>query len=78
MTPLHHFGELLRNSLLAVPLPLVRAAFLALPVGLCLWVLSLPRSAVTAPDAADGRGGANLRPWALLALVIQIVVYSLL
>jgi len=74
---LHHFGELLRNGLLAIPLPVVRAVFLTLLVGLFLWVLFLPKSAVVAPGPS-ARRGANLRPWALLALVIQIAIYSFL
>jgi len=77
MTPLHHFGDLLRNVLLAVPLPVVRAVFLMLLVSLCIWVLYLPASAVTAPATPRGRG-ANLRVWALIALAIQIAIYSLL
>lgn len=77
MTHLHHFGDLVRNVLLAVPLPVVRAIFLLLLVGLSIWVLCLPRSAVTAPETTRGRG-ANLRVWALLALAIQIAIYSFL
>ncbi len=76
MTPLHRFGDLLRNSLLAVPLPLVRTVILTLLAGLCLWVLLLPQEAVARRDAS-GQRTANLRPWALLALAIQVVIYAL-
>ena len=77
MTPLHHFGEAIRSLLIAVPLPLVRVAFLAILIGLFVWVLRLPTSAVTNPDAPPG-SRVNLRPWALLSLAIQIAIYSLL
>jgi hypothetical protein len=77
MTPLHHFGEALRSLLIAVPLPLVRAAFLAILIGLFVWVGCLPASAVTNTDDTSARR-VNLRPWALLSLAIQIAIYSFL
>ena len=77
MTPLHHFGEAIRSLLIAVPLPLARAAFLAILIGLFLWVWRLPASAVTNTDDTSARR-ISLRPWALLSLAIQIAIYSLL
>ena len=77
MSPLHHVGEFLRELLLAIPMPVVRALFLAVPLILLAWVLLLPRKQVTAPDGEAGRGG-NLRIWAVLALALQVLVYSIL
>lgn len=77
MTWLHEFGELLRSGLLAVPLPVVRALFVSVPLGVLLWVLRLPNSATTPPGGAR-RWDENLKLWASVALVIQIVIYWLL
>jgi len=76
MTPLHHIGEFVRNLMLLVPLPAVRILFIAVYVLLLLWVLSLPREAVTPPD---GKGGwdSNLKVGAGIAIGIQLIVYSL-
>ena len=76
MTPLHHVGEFLRALLLEIPMPVVRGLFLAVPLALIVWVLRLPRSQVTAPAEKGGRGG-NLRTWAILALALQVLDYSI-
>ena len=77
MTPLHHIGNLLRELLLQIPLPVVRALFIALPAAVLIWVLTLPKEATTSPEGT-GRWDANLKTGAAIALVIQIVIYSLL
>ena len=77
MSPLHHVGNFLRELMLEVPLPVVRGLFLALPVVLLVWVLTLPRRTTT-PPKATGSAAENLKVWAVLALLIQIVIYSLL
>ena len=59
-----------------VPLPLVRAAFVAVPVAVLIWVLTLPKEETTAPDSA-GRWGGNLKIGAAAALIVQIVIYCL-
>jgi hypothetical protein len=74
---LHTFGEALRDLLLQVPLWAVRALFLAVPVLLLIWVLRLPRETTTSPEGR-GRWDANLKLWAAVALLIQMVIYSLL
>jgi hypothetical protein len=74
MTPLHGLGDFLRELLLRVPMGMVRGMFLAMFIVLLLWVLSLPREEVTNPE----RRTQNLKPWAVLALVVQILIYSLL
>ena len=77
MTPLHWIGELIRQAMLCVPLPLVRAVFIALPLLLLVWVIRLPRETTT-PPKPSGRWGENLKWGAGLALVLQILIYSLL
>lgn len=77
MTPLHHFGEFVRQSLQLIPLTLVRALFVASLMLLLIWVLRLPRFATT-PHAGAKRWDENLKTGAAIALVIQIVIYSLL
>ncbi len=77
MTPLHDFGELLRQALQTVPLLTVRILFVASLVALLVWVLSLPQSATTPPGGAK-RWDENLKLGAALALAIQILIYSLL
>lgn len=77
MTPLHYIGETVRSLLLQVPLPMVRVLFLAIPLLLLIWVLRLPRDATT-PTDGSGRWFKNLKVGASIALVLQIIIYSLL
>ena len=77
MTPLHQFGEALRSWLELVPLPLVRVLFVGVLVALVIWVIRLP-SSVTTRDVGNQRWDENLKPAAIFALTIQIVVYLLL
>lgn len=77
MTPLHQFGEFLRQTLQTVPLPAVKLLFVASLVALLVWVLRLPQSATTPPGGAK-RWDENLKTGAAVALVIQIVIYALL
>jgi len=73
---LHAIGDYVRELMLLVPLPLVRAVFLAVPVVLLIWVLRLPR-AETTPESPTGRFGENLKLGAAVALLLQVVIYSL-
>ena len=75
MTPLHQFGEFLRQSLQTVPLGGVRILFVASLVGLLVWVLRLPKIATTPPAGAK-RWDENLKTGAAIAVVIQILIYS--
>lgn len=75
MTPLHHFGEALRQLLQAVPLSLVRCLFVGTLVIVLLWVMRLPRSETTPLQGAT-RWDENLKLGAGLALVIQILIYT--
>lgn len=77
MTPLHHFGDTVRELLQSIPLPFVRALFVGSLVLVLVWILRLPRSAVT-PHEGTRRWDENLKPAAALAVLIQIVIYLLL
>lgn len=77
MTPLHHFGEFVRNLLLQVPLSAVRVLFVGTLVALLVWVLTLPASETTPPGGAT-RWDENLKYGAALALILQIVIYTCL
>ena len=73
MTPLHQIGELLRDLLLRVPLGAARGLFVATLVLLLIWVLRLAPEETT--DRAFDGTRHNLKPWATLALFVQIVIY---
>lgn len=77
MTPLHLFGEFVRQQLQSVPMPLVRLLFVASLLILLIWVLRLPKS-VTTPTGGAKRWDENLKTGAAIALVIQIALYTLL
>lgn len=75
MTPLHEIGDALREWLLAVPLPAVRALFVGSLVVLLIWVWRLPKHATT-PPGGPRRWDENLKLGATAALVVQILIYS--
>ncbi|QDV26797.1 hypothetical protein [Aureliella helgolandensis] len=77
MTPLHSFGEFLRQTLMLVPLSWVRVLFVGSLILLLIWVLCLPKSVTTPPEGTQ-RWDANLKLSAALALVIQILIYAML
>jgi hypothetical protein len=77
MTPLHVWGEFIRRLLLSVPLPVVRILFILVPLALLVWVLFLPKKEVTQREGSGSLGG-NLKLWAAIALLIQILLYALL
>lgn len=77
MTVLHQIGDALREAMLAIPLSAVRGLFLLTLLAVLIWVLRLPTSAVTPPGGAR-RWDENLKFGAVLALVLQIVIYTVL
>lgn len=74
-TPLHDFGDALRDVFTAVPVTTVRWLFIALLLGLLIWVVTLPRDRVRPPVEAGAGWSSNLKLWAAVALVIQIGIY---
>ena len=77
MTPLHWIGNFFREQLLMIPLPVVRGIFLTLLIVLLVWVLALP-PAITTPLGKPRRLATNLKTWAALSLIVQILIYSVL
>lgn len=77
MTPLHSLGQTVRQMLLTIPLPAVKLLFVGTLVALLVWVLRLP-ARQTQPEGGARRWDENLKIIAGLALLIQIVIYSLL
>ncbi|GIW81743.1 MAG: hypothetical protein KatS3mg105_3550 [Gemmatales bacterium] len=73
-TPLHVLGEWIRQLLSQIPLPVVRAVFVAVPIAVLIWVWRLPAEAALPPQPT-GRLDENLKVWASLALLIQIAIY---
>ncbi|MEX0726868.1 MAG: hypothetical protein WEB58_09690 [Planctomycetaceae bacterium] len=74
MTPLHQFGLWLRETLMQIPLPVVRGLFVAAIVAVIAWVWSLPRTQ-TEPVDHPPRWDENLKWIATAALGAQIVIY---
>jgi len=77
MTFLHRIGDAIRSVLQEVPLWGARALFVALPLALLVWVITLPRSETSPPEGARGTGG-NLKLWASIALGAQVLIYLVL
>ena len=77
MTPLHAFGNFLRELLQTVPLGWVRLLFVGSLGLVLLWVLRLPR-AETTPATSSTRWDENLKLGAAIALVIQMLIYTFL
>lgn len=75
MTILHQIGEALRTALSQIPLWMVRGLFLVTLLVLLVWVIRLPRSA--GREHAGSGWSSDLRLWAAVALLIQIVIYSI-
>ena len=77
MTPLHHIGEAVRQLFLQVPLGFARVLFILLLAGLLVWVLTLPKThTISAKD--NPRPSEDLKFWAALSLLIQILIYAVL
>jgi hypothetical protein len=76
MTPLHQIGDWLRETLQHVPLSVARVVFLLIFAGLIAWTLSLPASQTQRPQT-PARLSENLKIWAVLALLFQVMVYLL-
>jgi hypothetical protein len=74
MTPLHVIGEALRELLGSVPLGIVRVFFVAVPLAVLVWVVRLPDTE-TSDGPVTGWSG-NLKVWAAVALIIQILIYA--
>ena len=75
MTFLHWIGNTLRDQLDQVSLSAARWSFIAVFLLLMFWVVQLP-SSQTMPDHHQSKWYQDLRIWAWLALIFQVVIYS--
>lgn len=71
----HAVGDALRTALQAIPLTVVRVAFVLIPLALLVWVACLP----SCRSRRDGNG--ICAPWslkwpAIAALGIQTLIYA--
>ena len=74
MTLFHEFGTVVRELLLAIPMPMARALFVLMPLALLIWVLLLPREQTVPIDSSHPRRD-NLKWAAGLALALQVLIY---
>lgn len=77
MTPLHIFGDYLRDLLLLIPLSWARVLFVGTLLAIWIWILLLPKEQ-TQPEAGARRWDENLKIGASLALGFQVLIYLLL
>jgi hypothetical protein len=78
MSLLHSWGDLLRELLMRVPLEAARVLFVLFNLALLLWVLRLPKSQTQPSGSRRPSLAENLKLWAALTLLIQILIYSFL
>lgn len=76
-TALHGLGELLWSAAAVVPLWGARLLFLAVPIALMAWVVQWPDRQTTPADGS-AKWSNNLKLWAWLILLLQVVAYSAL
>ena len=75
MTLFHWIGDTLRQQLDQVPLSVARWLMIGLFLALMIWIVQLPAT-VTNPTDRPAKWTSDLKIWAWLALLIQIVIYS--
>lgn len=75
MTFLHWIGNTLRGQLDQVSLSAARWSFITVFLLLMFWVVQLP-STQTMPEGKRSNWYEDLRIWAWLALIFQVVIYS--
>jgi hypothetical protein len=75
MTLFHWIGDTLRQQLDQVPLSVARWLMIGLFLAMMFWIVQLP-STVTNPTNRPAKWTSDLKIWAWLTLLIQIVIYS--
>ena len=67
-------GQILREAAIAIDVNVAKGIFIAYFLLLILWVLSLRKEEVTVTNERKGTS-VSLRPYAILALLSQVVIY---
>ncbi len=75
MTPLHQFGNFVKENMALIPLSLVKGLFIAIPLLILVWVLFLPASETTPNEDRPLKWDENLKYGASAALIFQILIY---
>ena len=75
MTFFHWIGDLLRLQLDQVPLAVARWLIIGVLLVLMFWIVQLPTSQAVPPDR-ESHWYEDLRVWAWVAVMFQILVYS--
>jgi len=76
MTLFHWIGDTLRQQLELIPLSTARWLMIGLFLSLMFWIVQLPTD-LTNPKDRPARWSNDLKIWAWLALIFQILIYSL-
>jgi len=76
MTLFHWIGDTLRQQLELIPLSTARWLMIGLFLSLMFWIVQLPTDQ-TNPKDRPVRWSNDLKIWAWLALIFQILIYSL-
>lgn len=66
-------GDILREWMLVVPMPIAKGVFIVYFLFLIVWVVRLPENEVTL--TLDNGRMIKLRPYALFSLITIIVIY---
>lgn len=66
-------GDILREWMLVVPMPIAKGVFIVYFLFLIVWVVRLPENEVTL--TLDNDRMIKLRPYALFSLITIIVIY---
>jgi hypothetical protein len=67
-------GDLFRSWIVAIDVSVAKGIFLAYFILLIVWVLTLKRNEVTVTNERTGTR-VSLRPYAVLALLSQVIIY---
>ncbi len=70
-------GEALRQLILAIPLSGAKALFILYPILLIIWVLMFKKEEVQGKLSLWGDKTIDIRPFAIIALIGQIIIYSI-
>ena len=76
MTLFHWIGDTLRQQLDLIPLSVARWMMIGLFLALMFWIVQLPSTA-TNPANRSASWSSDLKVWAWLTLLFQVMIYSI-